>query len=90
MVHDVTVVSSNRRKVFQCDQVSIVVNVSNFWGQNVKKVAKFGFADKKCTRINFLWSSQWIIAQLVERSLSVMKDAGSNLAWTFVHFVIDL
>jgi hypothetical protein len=28
---------------------------------------------------NFVHLSQWLIAQLVERSLSVMKDPGSNL-----------
>jgi hypothetical protein len=34
--------------------------------------------------------SQWLIAQLVERSLSVMKDPGQISARTFVLFIIDL
>jgi hypothetical protein len=34
--------------------------------------------------------NQGLIAQLVERSLSVMKDLGSNLGADFVRFVIDL
>jgi hypothetical protein len=34
--------------------------------------------------------SQWLIAQLVEHSLSVMKDPVQISARTFVGFVIDL
>jgi hypothetical protein len=32
---------------------------------------------------------QWLIAQLVERSVSLMKDPGSNLGMD-IFFVIDL
>jgi hypothetical protein len=34
--------------------------------------------------------SQWLIAQLVEHSLSVMKDLFQISARTFVRFAIDL
>ncbi len=45
---------------------------------------------QKSSNTKMRWWGQWLIAQLVERSLSVMKDPGSNLGADICSVIIDL
>ncbi len=61
-----------------------------------KCMSKMGWAE--LTKKRVFSSSQWLIAQLVERSLSVMKDPSSNLGmdicsfcyWSVIKLIVEL
>jgi hypothetical protein len=60
------------------------------WG-NIKDNTEYVFGiGQMFAKTTITYLSEWLIAQLVERSLSVMKNLSSNLERTFGCFVIDL
>jgi hypothetical protein len=65
-----------------------------FFGHNSEHKSRFSEyghgLNAGLEKVNYVNACQWLIAQLVERSLSVMKDPGSNLGADSCSFFIDL